>query len=426
MTTQTVPEPEEIPVAKLTRGTWIQAIDEDGCDHGEAEVLHVEAYQGSAVILYRPRGLSDPRASFFDNATQTVPVLSAERLAEAKAAAERAERIADIRAFADFLEQHPALPVTNIRMQASLNPHGDVWNSGAEGVAEVRRLAGLFDGKVMQDNEHITATREVGATEYVIVAWHKAGRPAEPVVEDERCETCGESMREIQSGRLGHIPGEACAPVDDLGFGYSREQDDPTPVSPARGGPVQTGGVVDGGQLVDETPVGHYEVRGWKGDGPGECGVECACGEATFDGFDSLAEASAQLAFHIEAATSPTGLTKAADESRGPLAGTTPVVTYFSFGYGQIDRDSGRELVGRYVTVVAPTYDGCREAMFASRYENRWSFDYLAGRPSTTEVVSRWTEHEVIVAPGTDPARAEAALKAAAELLVVEPVSEAR
>lgn len=43
------------------------------------------------------------------------------------------------------------------------------------------------------------------------------------------------------------------------GFGYSREADDPTPVSPGRM-PLHTGGVIDGGALVDETeaePV-HY------------------------------------------------------------------------------------------------------------------------------------------------------------------------
>lgn len=47
-------------------------------------------------------------------------------------------------------------------------------------------------------------------------------------------------------------PGE-CDP-DATGLGYSREADDPTPVSPERV-PLHTGAVVDGGQLVDETEV---------------------------------------------------------------------------------------------------------------------------------------------------------------------------
>lgn len=46
----------------------------------------------------------------------------------------------------------------------------------------------------------------------------------------------------------------------DDGFGYSREPDDPTPVSPARG-VVHTGSVVNGDELVlddeDELPVRH-------------------------------------------------------------------------------------------------------------------------------------------------------------------------
>jgi hypothetical protein len=85
--------------------------------------------------------------------------------------------------------------------------------------------------------------------------------------EDERCPDCGESLREIALGTLGHIPGEACAPVE---------------------------------------PVEHREVSGWKGegDGTGTCGVECACG-VTYDNFDSLAEAGELLKVHIEAATSP-------------------------------------------------------------------------------------------------------------------------
>lgn len=35
-----------------------------------------------------------------------------------------------------------------------------------------------------------------------------------PDGEPARCETCGESLREIAAGTLGHIPGEACAPVE--------------------------------------------------------------------------------------------------------------------------------------------------------------------------------------------------------------------
>ncbi|HEY9416892.1 MAG TPA: hypothetical protein VIQ30_19215, partial [Pseudonocardia sp.] len=41
----------------------------------------------------------------------------------------------------------------------------------------------------------------------------------------------------------------------------------------------------------------HQHAGGWKG-GPGECGVQCACG-LTFDGFDSIREAAKLLGDHI-------------------------------------------------------------------------------------------------------------------------------
>lgn len=172
---------------------------------------------------------------------------------------------------------------------------------------------------------------------------------------------------------------------------------------------------------VDETlsaPISHEPIGGSVG-GPGENSAECDCG-TVFDGFDTVAEANRMLALHIEAATSPTGLTKAADESRGPLAFTTPVVTYFSFGHGQSDPDTGKRLLDHYVTVVAPTYDGCREAMLSSRFGREWSMEYLAGKASVTEWVRGWTEHEVIVAAGTDQELAEAALIAAFNVLAVD------
>lgn len=55
----------------------------------------------------------------------------------------------------------------------------------------------------------------------------------------------------------------------------------------------------------------HYETGGWKGENPGSCGVECACG-VTFAGFDSLADAAECLARHIEGASQD----RPADENR--------------------------------------------------------------------------------------------------------------
>lgn len=169
--------------------------------------------------------------------------------------------------------------------------------------------------------------------------------------------------------------------AEDLGAGFDSSQmadADATPVPSSRRYELHTGAMTDGG-LVDETP----ELM-------------------------------------------PSGLTKAADESRGVLAGTTPVVTYFSFGDGHRDPDTGKDLWRHYVTVVAPTYEACREAMFASRYGREWGMDYLAGTARALKSVPRWTEHEVIVAPGTDQTAADRALAAAMRVLADEPMSEPR
>lgn len=92
------------------------------------------------------------------------------------------------------------------------------------------------------------------------------------------------------------------------------------------------------------------------------------------------------------------------NERRAQPPGGEPVVRYFSFGHGHTDPDTGADLVDRYVTVVAPTAEACREAMFASRYGKRWSFEYIPGTPQADEWIPRWNEHERIDAM---PASAE-------------------
>lgn len=274
--------------------------------------------------------------------------------------AERAQQIADMRRLVDWLEQHPELPLDDFSANMHLSAPHD--GSVLENLAVLRAVAAELGVEV--DEKLADRTRvevKFGDSCYYLLAWHKDGRPAESV-EDARCGTCGESLREIGLGTLDHIPGEACAPVD-------------------------------------ETP---------------RCYVPNG-----FQAPEVIAEREADCAARHPGRVCllPSGLTRAADQSRGPLAGTTPVVVYFSFGHGQTDPDSGQKLIDHYVTVVAPTYEECRTAMFASRFGTKWSWDYLAGRAKTTEAVSQWTEHEVIVAPCTDPVLAEVALKAAAALL---------
>lgn len=55
----------------------------------------------------------------------------------------------------------------------------------------------------------------------------------------------------------------------------------------------------DGLLLPDRAPVVHRGDSFWKGDEPGSCGASCVCG-TTFDGFDSLGEASDLVDRHIE------------------------------------------------------------------------------------------------------------------------------
>lgn len=71
-----------------------------------------------------------------------------------------------------------------------------------------------------------------------------------------------------------------------------------------------------------------------------------------------------------------------------------PVTVYFSFGHGQTDPGTGKDLLNHYVTVIGPSYEACREAMFASRFGQAWAFDYPAGTPQADEWIPQWTEHE--------------------------------
>jgi hypothetical protein len=75
------------------------------------------------------------------------------------------------------------------------------------------------------------------------------------------------------------------------------------------------------------------------------------------------------------------------------------VTVYFSFGHGQTDPTTGKHLLDHYVTIVGPSYEACRAAMFASKYGDRWAFDYIAGEPQAEAWIPRWIEHERIVLP---------------------------
>jgi hypothetical protein len=183
--------------------------------------------------------------------------------------------------------------------------------------------------------------------------WHLALSADDPITTEQRDGWVSSG----QAASFARYEAKQAA-ADPTGLAYSREHheaDDPRPVSPARGGQPHVVAVTDDG-LVDETPVGPVHA--------GPCWSDCARPE------------------HREA---------------------DPVTVYFSFGHGQHDPDTGEHLLDKYVTIVGPSYDACREAMFASRYGNRWAFEYPDDGPATAEWIPRWTEHERIVLAAGEP-----------------------
>lgn len=94
----------------------------------------------------------------------------------------------------------------------------------------------------------------------------------------------------------------------------------------------------------------------------------------------------------------PADITTTAYPVRGAAAnGGGPFTRYFSFGHGQTDPKTGENLRDKYCTVIAPTAEGCRDAMLASRFGREWSMEYIPGTPRTDEWIARWTEHDRIV-----------------------------
>lgn len=267
MTTKTVPgapspsEPQEKQVAQLERGDWIWLVDEDGEDRGNCEVLHVETYSdqiGRVTDLhYRAAGQAKPGVAVI-GADFTVELLPEDRVEALREVSARSQKITKLRGFADFLERNPEVPVKQLGYDL-------IHLYGAEGLATVRALAAKHGTKVQAHLDDRTETTiPAGGFDLGVIAWHKDGRPAEPKPEA----TCDE-------------------PVDETGLGHSREVA-PEDAPPATGRRIKP-------HLEDGTCI---QVRGWKGEDPGTCGVEAACG-VTFDGFDTLAEAQAILARHV-------------------------------------------------------------------------------------------------------------------------------
>lgn len=303
---------------ELKPGDWLAAMQLDGDGDKPSEVLGVHTYtdtDGPAVLLVFQAADGVPRSSDSD-ADTAFEIATQEELDAGREAAERAQRIADIRAFADRLEQNPWMVLPHsLRAWQQLSAPGDVPDA-ATGVAMLREVAEKLGVEV---DEHLadrtTVEAWLGRVEYDLLVWHKDGRPVEP----EFTAADAESIRTAIAGAIREPD------ADPTGLSYSRADDDPdVEVVPGRT-PPHVGGMVDGGRLVDETEEGPYLgcVASLHISTPGEscgvcgaegmrsalhlevsatvsdmCSAECACG-VEVSGFDGIDEARGALAQHI-------------------------------------------------------------------------------------------------------------------------------
>lgn len=244
MTTVTADEPErdEKAVADLERGTWIEVVDADGDYLGRARVLHVETYEDDdlgrrSILIHQMPGYSPDVIRF--NADMQLGLLTEDEIAE-ELDAERRERIASrFDRLADLMRQ-------------TETPLPEQWR------------------EIIVD---VDFGDDVGKLKAV----------AEAVGVDVRDSPVGSTVSAIWSDVLDHGAGLAVhyrahrPKPDPTGLAYSREAEDPTPVSGARVEP-HVGGVTEAG-LVDETAknrVGTNSGHGHAWERPD--GVKARCG----------------------------------------------------------------------------------------------------------------------------------------------------
>lgn len=92
----------------------------------------------------------------------------------------RAQVIADLRAFADFLEGHPDLPVAKHHpVRVAVHPRYDTGaTTETETIAEVERIASLLGITVTTTHGHHTARTTFGTVTYEAVAIEEAATAA--------------------------------------------------------------------------------------------------------------------------------------------------------------------------------------------------------------------------------------------------------
>lgn len=172
---------------QLTVGDWLapnELLD------GAAEVLFAHAYRASAdrsrdndgkhiQLVVREQGAVATYADVVSGNT-LFDLASDEDLAALREKADRAARIAEIRALADWLEANPDMPMLHGGFYAYVDgtPKSD---HGAAGMTKIRWIAEKLGAELVERCEDFTTVaRQFGETQYEVRCFHRAGRPAEP------------------------------------------------------------------------------------------------------------------------------------------------------------------------------------------------------------------------------------------------------
>lgn len=247
---------------QLAVGDWLapgELID------GAAEVLFAHAWPASAdrsrdndgkhvQLVLREQGKTSTYADVVGGNT-LFDLASDEDLAEYREAAERAEFVAGVRAFADWLEANPwvVLPCGVRAWQQIASPAFGDGISPAEGLARVRELAARLGVDADESADDRTEVEfRIGAVEYQLLTWHKDGRPAEPAPESAADPYAGVPVSELPEYRED----------DPTGLGYSRADDGETTQPIAGRVPAHFGAVEVAGGLVDIGPPGACPAHG--------------------------------------------------------------------------------------------------------------------------------------------------------------------
>lgn len=232
---------------ELVGGDWLAA-DEHYPTPVRVLAVHTYLDHGSPSALITAVGPNNMPFSFDRFADASFSLATEPEIAATTSRGHRQQIVTELLLLAEILGQAPAPVERTVLIQLHAASRAEVRAIGAH--------LGIEPEKRYRDGLQVTWPK--GRQAYddgVCVLWYTDKAEDD---EPERCETCGESLREIERGTLGHIPGEACAPIAvPTGDGYSdladRLSTDVQPVPPYVGGNPMTGrGLVEEGGWLDD------------------------------------------------------------------------------------------------------------------------------------------------------------------------------